>query len=316
MRKDEPDVGYMSVADRYADFINGVVFEGAQVIKPQDVKECDTQTGLWKINTPSGNTTKKQRDLLRRLVFGTRFTIIGIENQEEVHYLMPLRVRDYDVSEYERQAVAICKELQEQKGLTAGEFLSGFKKTSKLVPCVTFVLYYGKEWDGSRDLHGLFDFSGLPAKLIKYVSNYPIHLIEVRKFENTDVFKTDLKLVFDFIRYSEDKKRLQRLVEENEEYRNLEEDAYEMMVVHTNSEQFISMKDYIKEGGKADMCKALEDMRIEERAEGRMEGIKGMIYENIEEGTPAECIIQKLKKYFGIEADEAGSLIAACKAEA
>ena len=37
----------------------------------------------------------------------------------------------------------------------------------------------------------------------KKVNNYSIYICEVRKFENTDVFQTDIKQVFDCIRYAE-----------------------------------------------------------------------------------------------------------------
>lgn len=247
------------------------------------------------------------------------FIIVGIENQEEVHYLMPLRVMGYDVSEYEHQASLIRKEVRKEKELRPAEFLSGFKKDSKLLPCITFVIYYGKEWDGSKDMHGLLDFSDLPEELVQYVANYPIHIVEVRKLENTDVFKTDLKLVFDFIKYSEDKQKLRQLVGENDAYKNMDEDAYDMAIAYTKSEKFIGVKEYNEEGGRLNMCKALEDWAIEERTEGRLEGrlegIQGMIFENIEENIPFERIILKLKKYFGLEEEEAGRLISTCAAQ-
>lgn len=312
MRKDELQVKYLSDAERFADFVNGVVFEGGQVISAEDVIDCDTQTGMWRLSASAAAGTKKQRDLLRRIALGANFVIVGIENQEEVHHLMPLRVMSYDVSEYERQALLIRKEMSGKRGLTPAEYLSGFGKESKLMPCVTFVLYYGKDWNGSRDLHGLMDFSGMPKGLVKYVANYPIHLIEVRKFENTDVFKTDLKLVFDFIRYSDNMQKLKEHVAKNVAYKSVDEDAYDMMVAYTNSGRFIGMRDNNEEGGKTDMCKALEDWEREAKSEGRMEGIRGMIFDNIEEGIPAERIVQKLKKYFGLEEDEAGRLIAVC----
>ncbi len=37
-----------------------------------------------------------------------------------------------------------------------GEFLSGFHKTDRLIPVITFVVYYGSvPWDAAMDLHGL-----------------------------------------------------------------------------------------------------------------------------------------------------------------
>jgi uncharacterized membrane protein len=72
------------------------------------------------------------------------FADAGIENQEEVHYLMPLRVMSYDVAEYERQASVIKKKVRKMKGIKKAEFLSGFLKENRLQPCVTLVLYYGQ----------------------------------------------------------------------------------------------------------------------------------------------------------------------------
>lgn len=46
-----------------------------------------------------------------------------------------------------------------------------------------------------------------------------------RKLKDTSVFKTDVRQVFDFIRCSEDKKKLKELVDGNEYYKNMEEDA-------------------------------------------------------------------------------------------
>lgn len=44
------------------------------------------------------------RDLVRKTPFGVNFAIVGIENQEEIDYALPLRVLCYDAGEYEKQA--------------------------------------------------------------------------------------------------------------------------------------------------------------------------------------------------------------------
>ncbi len=48
--------------------------------------------------------------MLRKAAFGTSFVIVGIENQEEKDYSLPLRNMFYDVSNYEKQALKIRKE--------------------------------------------------------------------------------------------------------------------------------------------------------------------------------------------------------------
>ena len=35
-----------------------------------------------------------------------------------------------------------------KKNLSPGEFLSGFRKTDRLHPCITLVLFWGEKWDG------------------------------------------------------------------------------------------------------------------------------------------------------------------------
>lgn len=110
---------------------------------------------------------------------------------------LPLRLMEYDVREYQRQAVTIRKKVRKKEKLTAVEFLSGFSKDNKLHPCVTFVLYYGDDWDGGCELHDLLDFTDIPERLKALVNNYKIHLIEIKKLKDTSVFRTDLKQVFE-----------------------------------------------------------------------------------------------------------------------
>lgn len=73
-------------------------------------------------------------------------------------------------------------------------------------------------------MHGILDFTDIPEELKEYVNNYRIHLLEVKKMENTDVFQTDLKQVFDFIRCAGDKQKLGNLVEGDPVYQEMEED--------------------------------------------------------------------------------------------
>ena len=270
MEHDLVTARYLSDNERYADLLNGYGFGGEQIISAEA--------------------------LIRKVAFGVNFAVIGIENQEEVHYLMPLRVMSYDVAEYERQASVIKKKVRKMKGIKKAEFLSGFLKENRLEPCVTLVLYYGKEWDGAKILLELLDFTGIPKELRELVNNYPIHLLEIRKMEDTSVFKTDLKQVFDFIRCSEDEHKLRELVENDEAFRNMDEDAYDMAVSYTSATELVEQKNYHEKGGKVDMCKALTDMLQTERTMGREEGmeqgieqgigqgIRALILDNLEEG--------------------------------
>ncbi len=247
---------------RYADMINGVGCGGIQLVKGTDLQEIDP------------TEKKKSRDLLRRVGMGINFAIVGIENQEKVDYRFPLRMMHYDVTRYYKQASDIWKEIR-KKGikLTAEEYLSRFKRDSRMHPQVTFILYAGEEWwDGPVCLHDMLDFKDIPESLQKMVSNYKINIVDIRRFENTSVFKTDVKQVFDFIRCSVDKNKLVELVEGDTYYQHMEDDAYEVVSKYTNSTKLIRKEEYMEEGGTHNMCKAIRDLIDDSKAEGRAEG--------------------------------------------
>ena len=269
---------YFSDNERYADLINGLGCGGRQVVTKSDLQELDTQTGLGRnskfirnIRRMANGRKIKIRDMLRKAAFGINFAIIGIENQEVTDYAIVLRNMTYDVGEYEKQAAAIRREIRRNhSGLSKGEYLYGFKKDSKLRPVITFILYSGPEsWDGPEKLHDIIDFTDIPNELREITSDYKINVIEIRKLKDTSIFKTDVRQVFDFIRYSEDKNKLKELVDKDKYYSNMEEDAYDVVANYTNAEELIATKDYYeREDGKLDMCKAIKDLIADGRAEG------------------------------------------------
>ena len=246
---------------RYADLINGVGCHGKQIVKETDLQDEDV------------TAREKSRDMIRKVAFGTSFVIVGIENQEEKDYSLPLRNMFYDVSNYEKQVSKIRKEVRKEKYLEAGEYMYGFKKDSKLHPLATFILYAGKEpWETPNSLYDILDFTDVPDELCEVVSDYKINVIDIRKFENTDVFQTDLKQVFDFIRYSDDMNKLLELVENDVYYSEMDEDAFEIVTKYTNSKELVQTKDYSVEGGKNNVCKAIQDLMADSKEKGREEG--------------------------------------------
>ena len=90
--------------------------------------------------------------------------------------------------------------------------------------------------------------------------------------EDLNKFSTELKQVFKYLKYSSDKEKLSQIVNEDEVYKHISRRTAVMI----NTVSGTKMK--ISEGkDEVDMCKAIEDMRKEEREkgieEGRNEGI-------------------------------------------
>lgn len=289
MGKDVEWKSFFQDNHRYADIINGIGCGGVQLVKDTDLIEVD----------PSAK--KKSRDMLRKVALGVNFAIVGIENQDELDYELPLRNMYYDASQYQKQASTIRKEVKaEGSGLKSGEYMYGFKKDSKLNPLITFVMYAGKEtWDGPHHLYDMLDFTDIPESLKKFVSDYKINVIDIRQFENTDVFQTDVKQVFDFIRYSDEKEKLLHLVENDAYYKEMDEDAFDVVTKYTNSKELVQVKEY-SIGGKKDVCKAIQDLMADSREEGRKEGVCLLVKTLREFQVNEEEIIKRLMKEFSM----------------
>ena len=257
---------------RYADIINGLGCKGQQLVREDDLQEADGRSG------------KRNRDTLRKVAFGTNFVIVGIENQEKIDYRMPFRNMAYDVGRYGKQITEIRRKVRDyfnkgKKVPVSGEYLYGFRKEDRLYPVITFVLYSGEEpWDAARSLHEILDFTDVPESLKDMTPDYKINVIEIRKFEHTEVFRTDVKQVFDFIRLSKDKEALLKLVENDDGYKHMEEDAFEVIASYANSTELRKRmeeknQEESKEGEKKDMCSAIKELIEDGRKAGLAEGI-------------------------------------------
>lgn len=101
--------------------------------------------------------------------------------------------------------------------------------------------------------------------------DYKINIIEIRNLKHTEMFQTDVKQVFDFIRLSGDKEALLELVEGDDNYHHMDEDAFEVITTYTNSkelrEQMEKMQQESRKGEKKDMCKAIRDLMDDSNTE-------------------------------------------------
>jgi len=264
MRKAEEWTVFFEDNRRFADLINGIGCGGKQFVKETDLSEEDVTSG------------RKNRDMLRKVAFGVNFVIVGVEHQEKNDYEMPFRTMCYDVSRYQKQMRQIKKKNRtNKKGLKAEEYMYGFKKDDKIKPVITFILYAGEEqWDGPHNLCDMMDFTDVPDELRTMVSDYRINVIPIHKFEKTEVFQTDVRQVFNFIRCSTDKKKLLELVENDVYYNQMDDDAYELITKYTNSKELVRKEEYKTAEGKNDVCKAIQDLMADSRLEGIEEGIE------------------------------------------
>ena len=273
----------------FADAFNYLIYGGRQVVNPEELKEVDTTEIIIPFNTYDENKDEKKnaavqkyRDVLKSIVImqdsQAAYILLGIENQTDIHYAMPVRNGIYDFLQYGKQVsdIAARHRKQKDKAGSNAEFLSGFYKTDRIVPVVTLVVYFGSdEWDGPVKLTDMME--KLSSTLMKYVQDYKIHLIQPYGISDNDLqkFQSSLREVLGCIKYSKDKEKLWNFMKDNPRM-NMDVIAAQVIEIMTNT--VVEIPDGEE---KIDMCKAIEDMIKEraciEREEGKLEILTNLV---------------------------------------
>ena len=267
---------YMQDAEVFADAFNYLIYDGDSVISPDQLHELDT-AGIVNFFGENNENAQAQvyRDVLKSVTAMEdgefAYLILGVENQAGIHYAMPVRCMVYDGLQYYSQIKTASKINRNNKGimLSKDEYVSGFANSDRILPVITLVVYFGnKPWDGPKSLHEMMDLDD--PVLLDFVADYRINLIEATTMNDEDIakFKTDLKDVFYFIKYSGDKERLRELVETNEDFRHMKRSTAEMIKAVTNSDIKLPEREEC-----VDMCLAIEQMREESIAIGEARGV-------------------------------------------
>ena len=261
---------------QFADLFNAVLFNGRPVIQADSLEEIDTEESSVMENKEYSESVKESRDILKvskQLVdSGVQFSILGIENQELVHYAMPMRVMLYDAFAYKKQYDSNAqkyggKGAKQKYGLTSAEYISRMKREDKFAPVITIVIYYGgEEWDGAKRLHEMLK---IPPELVPFVKDYELNLVEARNNKlnfhnknNKDFFELAKILL-------SQKYKTKKIRQKAEEY--CKEQKVDGMVIKTVSAALNAKINYKEVKEDLDMCKVFEEIRAEGRIEGRLE---------------------------------------------
>ena len=272
---------YMKDNTVFADAFNYLIYGGKAVVDPKQLQELDTTEIALPFGTQDAESkqpeeaVQKYRDVLKSAIIkqddAAAYILLGIENQTDIHYAMPVRNIIYDALQYGKQVADIAARHRasdgDAKGHSRGEYLSGFYREDKITPVITLVLHFGaNEWDGPLSLHEMMAVQD-PA-LLHFVQDYQIHLIDPAKLSAEDLgrFSSSLREVIGYIKYSKDKERLSEFLTDNPRML-LEANAARVIKAVTNTPL------EIPEGAEViDVCKAVEEMmnESEERGELRM----------------------------------------------
>ncbi|MBR5799094.1 MAG: Rpn family recombination-promoting nuclease/putative transposase [Lachnospiraceae bacterium] len=322
-RKNNVMCEYLARPDVFADFLNAGYFRGEKKILPEELTDCSQVSYDKDSGAKSG---ERSRDVVKARCKGTRYAIIGIENQELVHYAMPFRCMEYDVREYRKQLRILRQRnsKEENRRLSSEEFVSGLSRTDKLKPVVTIVFYHGtKKYDGCKNLHDMLDLEGENKIFSPYVADYKMNLICPDDI-NEETCETGLRDLIGFLKCREDKKAIQEYCKCNaERIKMMDEDTFDTITEMINSKELLKNKEKYREGerGTINMCKAMEDwaedLRTEGKAEGKaegkteglLEGVKAVIEICKELGATQEEVLLKISEKFLFSKQEAGMYV-------
>ncbi len=180
--------------DVAADIIDGIMYDGNLVVVAEDLVRLPANVFL---NDNRQNVYERERDILfLNKKDGCRYAFYGIENQTEADNTMPLRIMEYDGAVYREQV----KEYQNENNKNRhSAYVRTIHKEQKLIPVVTIILYYGKEWDGPRSIKDMFNLEGR-EKLLPYLSDYKINVIELGKKTGLHKkFRSDFRYVVQYM---------------------------------------------------------------------------------------------------------------------
>ncbi len=284
--------GFFSREENYADFWNGILFQGRQKIKPEELEQTDKEYFMINNNNTQrkGKTKELRRDVLMKKCAGEKTDILlGMELMDTIDYTMPVRKMMYDAQEFQRQMCKVIRHNRENaKKLAAeenhgeksgskkywrnsGEFLYGLRKEDKLPPLITVALYCGTEqYDGCKDLKDMLGLKQIDAEYRKWIIGYPLHIVVLQDLQE-EYFQSGLRELIGVLKRSTKKASLLQYYQENQErFARLDDLTIETIGILIGNKKLVQFK---QEQGGLDMCKAFEDAKMEGLKEGLKEGL-------------------------------------------
>ena len=257
--KDSKAKEYLSDNTRFSEICNYVLFDGEKVIKPEDLKECDTTEVLSVFGIDKKQIVKqKWRDLLKSVSVkhtGQMYVIlIGAEAQTDIHYAMPVKTMIYDALNYGEQVNEAKKRHRKNKDYRSSyEFLSGFTLDDKLTPVITITLYLGTaQWDGPRSLAEMMP--QMDERILPFFNDYRINLLNPLEITDFSKFETGLRPLFELLKNASDEEKLNDLITNDETFTRVDVETVAAINLFVGTDIKYDEKEEV-----VNMCKAWDD---------------------------------------------------------
>ena len=291
-------------SEHFADLFNAALFDGQPVLDPDTLVDGDTDLSVVIPDRERLHTMQRAFDVVKKTVHGVDYVLFVLENQQKVHYAMPLRQMLNEALAYYREYTELALQNETEKEYASGaEFLSRFKKTDRLHPIISLCVYYGEEeWDGPVTLKEMLN---VPEHLQNLVADYKIHLVQIHQNGKLHFHNEDVRTVFEICSLLYKHKVSQ--------YKNIYENQFIRPDLGIVIGTIVGSKTIISSAQRA--VKTKEDLPMwsavrewETECENRGERIglfKGIISTYKEFNISRENVIKNLTNRHGLSTDEA-----------
>jgi len=284
-QKDISEKVLVDYNDVFADILNVCIYNGKEIVKPEELTNTAVHS---QYKAEDGKLHEHERDVTKFWKEkNTAIAIFGIENQIKVDKKMPFRIIGYDGAAYRGQLL---------------------DKAKKVVPVVSFVLYFGTEerWNKHLSIKECLD---VPKGLDEYVNDYKIHVIEVAWLteEQLAMFKSDFGIVANF--FVQKRKNKHYRPDDPREIKHVDE-VLKLLSVMTGDKEYESILYYNQESGEVkNMCSVAQRLIREGREEGIQQGIQQGIQVLVgvlrKVGIPEEEILELIMEEYKLERENA-----------
>lgn len=159
---------YLKKPERFADFINLVLFDGSQIIKPDKLRQWDSDSSTIFFDESFVESTERRRDSIMLAEIDGLSVFIAIEHQQRIDYSMCKRVFSYDHATYNQQ-FNLCDTKKRQ-------YLHP-------IPVVTIVIYTGEVyWSGPRTFK---DRMHIPEIINDKINDWNGNIIDMKDMDAT-----------------------------------------------------------------------------------------------------------------------------------
>ena len=260
-QKDITQKNFEAYNDVFSDIVNGIIFDGRQVIKPEALVDAAVKS---QYKADDNVIHEQERDVAKYWTDKScyiRLALLGVENQLAIDMDMPLRVIGYDGSSYR-------DEMNQDKIVIDEGTGKKHKIRHERYPVITIVLYFGKTpW---KKPLSLYDVLKISDELKPFVNDYKINLIDVPRLtgEQVEKFTSDFQIIADYfvqLNESNDYVPKEKTIKHADSFLKL-------MSVLTQDDKYVEMgKKISHEMEGFNMCKVLD--RAEARGEARGQAI-------------------------------------------